>query len=48
MIGTAVAVLVNAHNSNHKPNQEADRDPKRLSERDSFLCEQAFLKTNEM
>ena len=25
----------------HEPNQEADRDPKRLSERDSLLCEQA-------
>ena len=39
--GTAFAMLVNAHSSNHEPNQEADRDPKRLSEHDSFLCEQA-------
>ena len=43
MIGTAFAVLVNARSSNHEPNQEADRDPKRLSERNSFLCEQALL-----
>ena len=28
--------------SNHKPNQEADRDPKRLLERGSLLCEQAL------
>ena len=41
VIGTAVAMLVNARSSNHEPNQEADRDPKRLSERDSLLCEQA-------
>ena len=27
--------------SKHKPNQEADRDPKRLLECDSLLCEQA-------
>ena len=39
--GAAFAMLVNARSSNHEPNQEADRDPKRLSERDSFLCEQA-------
>ena len=41
VIGTAVAMLVNAHSSNHEPNQEADRDPKRLSERESLLCEPA-------
>ena len=41
VIGTAFAMLVNAYSSNHEPNQEADRDPKRLSEHDSFLCEQA-------
>ena len=41
VIGTAFAMLVNARSSNHDPNHEADRDPKRLSERDSFLCEQA-------
>ena len=34
---TAVAMLVNAGSSNHEPNQEADRDPKRLSESDSLL-----------
>ena len=39
VIGTVVAMLVNARHSNHEPNQEADRDPKRLSERDSLLCE---------
>ena len=41
MIGTAFAMHVNAHSSNHEPNQEADRDPKWLSECGSFLCEQA-------
>ena len=41
VIGKAVAMLVNAQSSNHEPNQEADRDPKRLSERDSLVCEQA-------
>ena len=41
VIGTVFAMLVNARSSNHEPNQEADRDPKRLSERDLFLCEQA-------
>ena len=41
VIGKAFAMHVNAHSSNHKSNQEADRDPKRLSERDLFLCEQA-------
>ena len=30
-----------ARSSNHEPNQEADRDPKQLSECDSRLCEQA-------
>ena len=39
VIGKAFAMHVNAHSSNHDPNHEADRDPKRLSERDSFLCE---------
>ena len=34
--------------SNHEPNQEADRDPKRLSEGDSFLCEQALYQVNYM
>ena len=41
VIGTTFGMLVNAHSSNHEPNQEADRNPKWLSERDSFLCEQA-------
>ena len=31
--------VCNARSSNHDPNHEADRDPKRLSERDLFLCE---------
>ena len=35
VIGMAFGMLVNTHSSNHDPNQEADRDPKRLSERDS-------------
>ena len=39
MIGTAFAMHVNAHRSNYDPNHEADHDPKRLSERDSFFCE---------
>ena len=34
VIGTAFAMLVNAHSSNREPNQEADRDQKWLSERD--------------
>ena len=36
-------MLVNACTCslNNEPNQEADRDPKGLSERDSFLCEQS-------
>ena len=42
VIGMVVAMLVNAHSSNHEPNQEADRNPKQLSERDSFLCNQAL------
>ena len=41
-IGTVFAMLVNACSSNHDTNHEADRDPKRLSECDSFLCEQAL------
>ena len=36
-----VAILVNARSSYHEPNQEADHDLKRLSERDLLLCEQA-------
>ena len=44
VIGTAFAMLVNARSSNHKPNQEADCDLKRLSERDS-PCEQAHWQT---
>ena len=34
-------MLVNARSSIHEPNQEVDRDLKRLSDRDSLLCEQA-------
>ena len=41
VIGTALAMLVNAHSSNHDPNHKANRDPKWLSECDSLLCEQA-------
>ena len=41
VIGTVIALLVSAQSSNHKPNQEADHDPKRFLERDSLLCEQA-------
>ena len=43
VIGTAFAMHVNARSSNHDPNHEADRDPKRLSESDSFLCEHSQL-----
>ena len=38
---------VNARSSNHYPNHEADRDPKRLSERDSFLCEHSHRHTHQ-
>ena len=38
-----VAMVVNTDSSNHEAKQEADRDPKRLSERDSLLCVQAPL-----
>ena len=48
VIGTAVTMLVNARSSNHKPNQEADHDPKRLAERDSLLCEQALCVTDTL
>ena len=41
VIGKEFAMQVNERSSNHEPNQETDRDPKWLSERDSFLCEQA-------
>ena len=39
VIGNVFAMHVNTRSSNHEPYHEADRDPKRLSERDSFLCE---------
>ena len=39
--GCKLAMLVNAHSSNHKPNQEVDCDQKLLKECDSLLCEQA-------
>ena len=34
-----IAMHVNAQSSNHDPNHVLDRDPKCLSERDSFSCE---------
>ena len=39
VIGKAFAMHVNARSSNHNPNHVLARDPKRLSERDSFSCE---------
>ena len=39
VIGKAFAMHVNARSSNHDPNHVLDRDPKRLSERDSSPCE---------
>ena len=45
VIGKAFAMHVNARSSNHEPNHEADRDPKRLSECDSFLCEHSHKHT---
>ena len=42
MIGKAFAMHVNACSSNHDPNQVLDRDPKRLSERDSLSCEHSL------
>ena len=44
MVGKAFAMHVNARNSNHDPNHVLDRDPKRLSERDSFSCEHSQCK----
>ena len=41
VIGKAIAMHVNTRSSNHDPNHVLDRDPKRLSERDSFSCEQS-------
>ena len=38
VIGKAFAMHVNARSSNHDPNHILDRDPKCLSERDSFSC----------
>ena len=35
VIGKAFTMHVNARSSNHDPNHVLDRDPKRLSERDS-------------
>ena len=37
VIGMAVAMLMNVHSLNHEPNQEVDRDPRRLSDLDSLL-----------
>ena len=39
VIRKAFAMHVNARSSNHDPNHVLDRDPKRLSERDSSPCE---------
>ena len=39
VIGNAFTMHVNARSSNHDPNHVLDRDPKRLSERDSSQCE---------
>ena len=39
VIGKAFTMHVNARSSNHDPNHVLDRDPKRLSERDSSPCE---------
>ena len=37
-LGRRLQCIVNARSSNHDPNHVLDRDPKRLSERDSFSC----------
>ena len=42
VIGKAFAMHVNARSSNPNPNHVLDRDPKRLSERDSFSCEHSL------
>ena len=42
VIGKAFTMHVNARSSNHDPNHVLDRDPKRLSERDSFSCEHSL------
>ena len=39
MIGKAFTLHVNARSASHDPNHVLDRDPKRLSERDSSPCE---------
>ena len=39
-------LVINAHSSNNEPNQEADRDLRRLSDRDSLLREQAHYINN--
>ena len=46
MIGKAFAMHVNARSSNHDPNHVLDRDPKRLSERDSSPCEHSHSSCN--
>ena len=45
VIGMAVAMLVNAHSSNHEPNQEADRDLKQLLERYCSFVNRPRIKT---
>ena len=47
VIGKAVTMHVNAHSSNHDPNHVLDRDPKRLSERDSSPCEHSHCKIKQ-
>ena len=39
---------VKARSSNHDPNLVLDRDPKRLSERDSSPCEHSHCKQEEI
>ena len=48
VIGKAFAMHVNARSSNHDPNHVLDRDPKRLSERDSSPCEQSYACVREI
>ena len=43
VIETAVAMLVSAHSSNHEPYQEADRDPKRLSNMTHSFVNRPFV-----
>ena len=47
VIGKVFAMHVNARSSNHDPNHVLDRDPKRLSERDSSPCEHSHCVLQE-